>query len=73
MKYYLNQTIQTPNGSGIVLGRMYDNGVEYVIVRHTLAKMAGQDYGHNLTPTARISGLWSYEMAEIGKNVASIE
>lgn len=62
---HTNQEINTPNGLGIAEGLIYENGGRYLVVRHQIKKMTSQDHGHSLTPTAKISGLWRYELETI--------
>ena len=64
----VNSPIVTPNGPGVVQGRMYDNGAEYILVRHTLAQMTGETAGRCCQERARlrISGIWAYTREELG-------
>jgi hypothetical protein len=64
-RHALNEIIQTPNGAGVVQGELFENGYQYVLVRHTLSEMTGTAKGRNITPQAKFTGLWCYEECEV--------
>ena len=60
-----NAEVMTPNGPGVVQGRMWESGIEFVLVRHQICKMTSKSAGLCVTPRAQVSGLWEYEPGDI--------
>jgi hypothetical protein len=60
-----NSQVITPNGPGVIVGTVYDNGCAWIIVRHQIRDMTHVDTQSDdcLTPNAEISGLWRYELS----------
>lgn len=63
--FKVNQKVTTPNGVGIVEGQMWEDGTQFIIIRHVMAEMTGREGGVCLTPRARIQGVWRYEVGEV--------
>lgn len=64
-KWRNNLDVVTPNGPGVVVGVMEEDGLSWVVVRHQLCRMTGSASGRCLSPQARVSGLWQYEPDEV--------
>ncbi len=57
--------IKTPNGVGYVQGRIWSNGVEYLLVKHLTGDIKQKVAGHQLTSMEHPSCLWQYERSEV--------
>lgn len=57
--------VETPNGTGFVQGRMFDGGVEYLIVRHSTKDLKDTSCGYSLTPLDFPTVLWAYEKDQV--------
>lgn len=66
-----NDVVMTPNGVGVVQGRMYEGGSLYLIIRHVVNDMTQITETNSLTPLAAKgdprypTGLWRYEIDEV--------
>ena len=68
--FKVNDVVATPNGVGVLQGRMYEAGWEYLIVRHNLKEMTDKPERRCLTPKSLIdkqftTGLWYYTPNEV--------
>ena len=61
----VNQDVVTPNGPGVMIGTMVEDGVPLIAVRHQICKMTSQDAGRNLFPRAQVSGIWQYPPEQV--------
>lgn len=60
-----NANVKTPNGPGVVVGSIVDDGVPLILVRHQFNHMSGNGAGKCITPRAQVSGLWEYPHDEV--------
>lgn len=66
----VNDKVVTPNGVGILQGRMYENGWQYLIVRHNLNEMTDKPERRCLTLKSITTdkfktGVWYYDPNEV--------
>lgn len=57
----LGDIVITPNGKGYIHGFMWENGVQYVLIRHNRDDLIGSEFGERLTPIDYPTTLWRYE------------
>lgn len=66
-----NDLVTTPNGRGVVQGRMFENGYIQYAVRHIVADMTSMTAGRTITPRAAALdpnypiGVWIYDAEEV--------
>ena len=58
-----NDSVDTPNGPGIVIGETREHSS--VMVMHTIARMTSKEFGVCFTPRAKIHGVWQYKLTDV--------